>query len=221
MKHITLSLSLLLGVLFAGAQIKPYHTTGLGMNFSYALTDDTQNGNVIPRFTFLYNMNNNYHFDFAEHFGMYAGYSIGNVGFISEWNDSLQTKKKFRTYNIGVPIGFKVGNLDPKEPFYFFFGGAMEIPFHFKEKTFYDGKKDGKIKEWGSNRVNILQPNLFVGITFPNKNTLKFSYYPMDFLNNSYTENINGTQVRPYSNFLHSNIVLITYGAGLTNVKKK
>lgn len=221
MKRIALSLSLLLGVLLAGAQIKPYHTTGIGMNFSYALIDDSENGNVIPRFTYFFNMNNNYHFDFSENIGMYAGYSIGNVGFIAEWNDSLQTKKKFRTYNIGIPLGIKVGDLNPKKPFYFFLGGAMEIPFHFKEKTFYDGKKDHKFTEWGSERVNPLQPNLFVGVTFPNKTTLKISYYPMDYLNTTYTENINGLTVQPYSNFLHSNIILITYGAGLTKVKKK
>lgn len=221
MKRTVLSLGFLFSVLFLVAQVKPYHTTGFGTNFSYALLDDTQNGSVIPRYAPFWNMNNNYHFDFAESFGMFAGYSIGNVGFIAQWNDSLQTKKKYRTYNLGIPIGFKIGNLDQKEPFYFFFGGAMEIPFHFKEKTFHDGKKVSKYREWMSERVNLLQPNFFVGITFPNKNTLKFVYYPLDYLNTTFTENNGGVQTQPYSNFLHSNIIMITYGAGLTRVKKK
>ena len=221
MKRTVLSIVFLFSILIVAAQIKPYHTTGMGTNYSYALIDDTENGRVIPRYAPFWNINNNYHFDFSKNFGMFAGYSIGNVGFIVEWNDSLKTKKKFRTYNIGVPIAFKIGTFDPDEPFYFFFGGAMEIPFHFKEKTFYDGKKVKKTIEWGSERVNLLQPCLFVGITFPNKNTLKFSYYPMDFLNTGYTENINGTPYQPYANFLHSNIIMITYGAGLTRVKKK
>ena len=221
MKRTILSLGFLLSILIVSAQIKPYQTTGLGMNFSYALLDDTDDGTVTPRFAPLYNMSNYYHFDFAKSFGMFAGFTVGNVGFIVDWKDSLQTTKKFRTYNFGVPIGFKLGQMDAKEPFYFFFGGALEIPFHFKEKTFYDGKKDHKIKEWASDRVNILQPSLFVGITFPNRNSVKISYYPMDFLNTSYTENVNGVQTRPYSNILHSNIIMITYGAGLTNIKKK
>lgn len=221
MKRTILSLAFLLSILIAGAQIKPYHTTGMGMNFSYSLIDDTEDGSVIPRFAPFYNMTNVYHFDFAKQFGMFTGFTIGNVGFITEWNDPMKTKKKFRTYNFGVPISFKLGNLNPKEPFYFFFGGAMEIPFHYKEKTYYSGKKVDKIKEWGSTRVNLLQPTLFLGITFPNKSSIKISYYPLDYLNTGYTENDNGTQVQPYSNFLHSNIILITYGAGLTNVKKK
>ena len=220
MKTLLFSLSFFLLVSVSTAQVKPYHTTGMGFNFSYAMLDDTQNPNVIPRFSYFFNMNNNYHFDFSQNFGMFTGYSINNIGFITSYNDSLSTKKKYRTYNIGIPVGIKFGNLDKKEPFYFFLGGSMEIPVHFKEKTFYDDKKVDKFTEWASERVNLLQPNLFIGLTFPNKSTLRFKYYPLDYINSNFSENIGGNIIQPYSNIKHSNLIVISYGAGLTNIKK-
>lgn len=221
MKTLLISLSFFFLVSLSIAQVKPYHTTGMGFNFSYALLDDTQNPNVIPRFSYFFNMNNNYHFDFSQNFGMFAAYTISNIGFIASYNDSLKTKKKFRTYNLGIPVGIKIGNFDKKNPFYFFLGGSMEIAFHFKEKTFYNDKKVDKFTEWASERVNLLQPNLFIGITFPNKSTLRIKYYPLDYINSSFSENIGGNIIQPYSNINHSNLIIISYGAGLTHLKKK
>jgi hypothetical protein len=44
-------------------------------------------------------------------------FSVRNVGFIHDVDET--TRKKYRTYNMGIPLGIKIGNLSEK---FLFFG---------------------------------------------------------------------------------------------------
>jgi hypothetical protein len=84
-----------------------------------------------------------------------------NVGYIAEGYvdpaNQVVYKKKFRTYNLAIPVGLKVGNLEGV----FVFGGySVEFPFVYKEKTFDGGDKIGKITGWFSNRPEPLQTRI-------------------------------------------------------------
>ena len=49
---------------------------------------------------------------------------------------------KFRTYNLGIPIGeLKSVILDDK---FLFLGYELEIPIHYKQKTFINEDKEDK-----------------------------------------------------------------------------
>jgi hypothetical protein len=54
--------------------------------------------------------------DVNKNFGLFTGLALRNVGYITkdyiDPADSLNYKKKFRSYNLGIPLGFKVGNLE-------------------------------------------------------------------------------------------------------------
>lgn len=204
----------------AKAQVKTYSTSGSDLILSYAMLDDTLNPNVIPRFSCFFHINQHFHFDVAKHFGFFTGYGIRNIGFIAKYDDVLNTTKKYRTYNFSVPVGFKLGDFSNSDPFFFFIGGAIDIPFHFKEKTFWDTKKVSKNTEWFSERVNLLQPSAFIGFTFPNKSSLKVQYFFNDFLNHNYSYTENGTTYRPYGRFNASNIIAVSYGRYFTGNKK-
>ena len=101
------------------------------------------------------------------------------------------TKKKFRNYNLAIPVGVKLGNLNKV----FFYGGyEIEFPFNYKEKTYIDEQKT-KFNVWFSKRVPSYYNTVFVGVQFPYGLSLKFKYYLSEFFNQGYTES-DGTQ--PY-----------------------
>jgi hypothetical protein len=202
------------------AQVKTYSTSGSDLILSYAMLDDTLNPDVVPRFSCFLHINQHFHFDVAKHFGFFTGYGIRNIGFIAKYNDALNTTKKYRTYNFSVPFGFKFGTFEDKKPFFFFAGTAIDIPFHFKEKTFWDKEKVSKNNEWISERVNLLQPSAFIGITFPNKSSLKIQYFFNNFLNHNYSYTDDGTVYRPYGRFNATNIISINYGTYFIGNKK-
>lgn len=186
----------------ANAQVKSYVTTGGELVFSFAEIDNNGiNPENILRFSPVFNVQVFGNFDFGKHFGLIAGGSIRNVGFING-NTNVENsgiKKKYRTYSLGIPLGFKIGNVNN----FFFFGGyEIEFPFHYKEKTFINGtKQDSKISTWFSGRVPVLYNSVFAGIQFPYGLNLKFKYYFTNFFNESFTETVNGVQVMPYDNY--------------------
>ena len=82
------------------------------------------------------------------------------------------------------------------------FGGyEVEFPFHYKEKTFVDEKKE-KFTAWFSNRIEQFQHGVIVGIQFPYGTSIKFKYYFSEYHNQGYTES-DGYQ--PYAG-LKSNV---------------
>jgi len=206
---------------FASAQVNTYLTTGSDYRFSGVMLDDTEDPTMVPRFTLWWNFSENFHVDLAQSFGFFTGIGLVNHGFIAQYNDSLNTKVKFRTYNLEVPLGFKIGRVGAMDPMFFFAGGAIGLPLHYKEKVFYNDKKDYIIREWFSDRVEMLQPSAFVGMTLSNSMTLKVQYYFNDFMNTTFSENVGGMVVKPYLHMLHSNVIAVSVGGSFTGLKKK
>ena len=96
---------------------KAYVTTGGELIFSFANVE--QNGNSLSsvmRFSPVVNLQVMVNQDMNEKFGLFSGLSVRNVGYITndykDPSNNLIYKKKFRTYNLAVPLGVKVGDLD-------------------------------------------------------------------------------------------------------------
>ena len=184
------------------AQVRTYATTGGELIFSFAEIDNNGiNPDNIIRFSPVFNLQVWGNVDFNKNVGLLFGGSIRNVGFINGNTDAENSgvKKKYRTYNLGIPIGFKFGNVNK----FFVFGGyEIEFPFHYKEKTFINGsKQDNKISTWFTKRVPTFYNSVFAGIQFPYGMNLKFKYYFTNFFNESFTENVGGDVVMPYDGY--------------------
>ncbi len=195
------------------AQNKVYYSNGFEFILSGAdVKFNSVDVNTNMRFTLFFHTQQHVNYDFNDHFGLFTGFNIRNVGFIVEdyyqnvgfsdinsddpnWNKN--TKIKRRSYALGFPLAFKVGSFD--KHFFFFAGGEYEWMFHYKQKQFIDGNKS-IYKEWNSNRVNSWIPSLFAGVQFPQGFRLKFKYYLDDFLNPSFTGEDFGRPV-DYSEF--------------------
>lgn len=176
---------------------KPYITSDGEMILGFA--DITQNGvkaSSVPRFTIFFHAQALAHFDRTEKFGWYTGLGIRNVGFI--YDQDISTRKKYRTYNLGIPLGLKFGDLDG---LYLYGGYELEIPINYKEKTFINEVKEDKYNVWFSNRVPNIYNTVFVGVRFPRGISLKFKYYLTPFFNEGYTQVVNGVTETPYANF--------------------
>jgi hypothetical protein len=187
---------------------KAYVTTGGELIFSFANVE--QKGNNLSstmRFSPVFNLQVMLNQDMNKNFGLFTGLAVRNVGYIT--NDyidpvnSLNYKKKFRTYNLGLPLGIKVGDLDKA----FFYGGyEIEMAFTYKEKTYDGGDKIDKITGWFSDRNELFQHGFLAGVQFPRGINLKFKYYLSEFHNQDYTTNAG---IKPYSG-LKSNIFYIS-----------
>jgi hypothetical protein len=149
----------------------------------------------IPRFTLFFNVGHNYNYDFNKHFGIFTGLNIKNIGLITK--DSNDVKLKRRVYTLGIPLGFKIGDLR-RGSFFFFAGGSYDLAFNYKEKKFVNGDKVDKFNEWFSDRTPILMPSLFAGIRITPGFGLKIQYYPNDFFNKNYKETLVGGTTQPY-----------------------
>jgi hypothetical protein len=191
-----------------------YWSVGSETILSFANIDNNsdESGNII-RFAPVLNIQGMYNIDLSEKAGFFTGLAFRNVGYIYDnysltENDQLITvKKKFRTYNIGVPVGIKLGNITKA----FLFGGyEVELPFHYKEKTFVDEKKE-KFTSWFSDRVEMFQHGIVAGIQLPYGTAIKFKYYFSEFHNQGYTESSGN---KPYEN-LESNIFYISLNYSL------
>jgi len=169
---------------FAQDNKKVYTTTSGELIFSFANINykGDETGSIL-RFSPVVNIQNWINVDKSENFGWFSGLSVRNVGFIYEPPDQAGIKKKYRTYNIGIPIGIKVGNLSDK---FLFAGYELEIPVHFKEKTFENEDKT-KNGVWFSNQVTTFNHSLMAGVQLPYGATLKFKYYLSNFFNKDYT----------------------------------
>lgn len=182
---------------------KAYVTTGGELIFSFA--NIKQNGaseSSTLRFSPVVNFQVMLNKDVNKNFGLFTGLALRNVGYImGDYKDTsnLTFKKKFRSYNIGIPVGIKVGNLDKT---FFYAGYEVEFAIAYKEKTFEDGDKIDKITGWFSNRQEIFQHGFLAGVQFPYGANIKFKYYLSEFNNRDYT---NSAGEKPYG-ALKSNI---------------
>lgn len=216
MKYV-FALALLYSFVLATAQdsttpsVEIYSTNGGEFIFSFADVDvDEADIDGILRFSAFFHVGQKWHFDFGNNFGLFTGYGIRNIGFITE-DDGIEidefageiqvgdeVKVKRRAYALGVPLAFKLGNFGRNT---FVYGGAeIDFLFNYKEKLFINGDKEEKFNEWFSERTNLLMPSVFGGMQFPGGVNLQFKYYLTNFLNQDYTERVAGVTVRPYEN---------------------
>ena len=189
-------------------QVKTYATTGLEVIFSMAdINDNGADMSSTLRFEPVINIETMYNADLSNNFGIFSGLAIRNVGYIYDHytdpsNEAIY-KKKFRSYNIGVPLGIKIGNLDRM----FLYGGyEVELAWLYKERTYESGDKINTTKGWFSDRQNIFQHGFLVGVQFPYGANLKFKYYLSEFHNQDY---VNAEGIMPYQG-LNSNIWYIS-----------
>lgn len=183
---------------------KAYVTSGGELIFSLAHIEQNGSGEGSTlRFSPVFNLQVMLNKDLNKNLGLFTGLALRNVGYImNDYKDpssNLIYKKKFRSYNLGIPVGLKVGNLDKT----FFYGGyEIELAMAYKEKTYDGGDKISKITGWFSSRQELFQHGFFVGIQFPYATNLKFKYYLSEFHNRDYTNNAG---IKPYG-ALKSNI---------------
>ncbi|MBW6459308.1 MAG: hypothetical protein K0B08_01940 [Bacteroidales bacterium] len=189
----------LLSMLTASASIaqqtKLYGSTSMEMIFSFADIENQgyDQGNIM-RWAPVINPQVMVNADFGNVFGLFSGLAIRNVGFIYE-NPLDGNKYKYRTYNAGIPAGFKLGKLDK----FFVFGGyEIEFPFAYKEKQFVDGVKEDKFTVWFSDRVEPVQHSLLAGIQFPYGIAVKVKYYLTNFHHRDFTATGADGNVKPY-----------------------
>ncbi len=203
MKLITALSFFMFSIIVTGfSQSKAYFTSGGEMIFSFAAIEDNGNSeSSIMRWSPFFNAQSMANLDLHENFGVFSGLAIRNVGFIYDHYkvntgekafNEVTVKKKFRSYNLGIPVGIKVGNLDKM----FIYGGyEVELPLHYKEKTFDDNNNKQKETYWFSNRMERIQHGLLFGIQFKQGANLKFKYYLSNFHNQDFVDR-NGN--RPY-----------------------
>jgi hypothetical protein len=188
----------------AFSQKRRYSTAGAETILSFAnINDHGSKEGAIIRYSPI-NIQTYYHSDFNTHAGIFIGLALRNIGYIYD-NYKTPTlpvvtyKKKFRSYNLGVPVGIKVGNLDKT---FFYAGYEVELPVFYKEKTFDGGDKIDKITGWFSKRQELFQHGVLTGVQFPHGLNLKFKYYLSEFHNQDFTD---GAGNKPYAG-LQSNV---------------
>jgi len=168
-----------------GQDKKVYTTTSGELIFSFAnINYKGSEASSVMRFSPVLNIQNWLNVDHSDKFGMFTGLSLRNVGFIYDVPDQPNTRMKHRTYNIGIPAGIKLGNLNKA---FLFAGYEIEFPINYKEKKFVDEDKVEKDVYWFTKRVTPVQHSLMAGIQLPYGATLKFKYYLTNFFNKDYT----------------------------------
>lgn len=176
-----------------------------GGEFIFSFADVEKNGlslDTPPRFSMFLHLGQNYHWNLNEYAGLYTGYGLRNIGYITR-EDELKTKR--RTYSLGIPLAAKFGALDKN--FYVYGGTSFELFFHYKQKQFIDDQKS-KFSEWFTPRTERFTYSLFAGMQFPGGINLKFKYYPGDFLNRDFRGRDFGQEV-DYSIFTRSNLFYV------------
>lgn len=118
------------------------------------------------------------HIDFSKSFGLYTGLGIKNIGMINHF-EYHKTNFKQRAYALSVPLAVKLGNM--KNQNYIALGGELDLMMHYKQKFLYD---DSKIKkgEWFSDKLNLLNPAVFLQFKFLRSQVITFKYFLNDFL---------------------------------------
>jgi hypothetical protein len=196
-------------------QSRGYWSGGGEMLFSWAdITDNGADASSTLRWSPVINVQGRYNQDFSDKFGVFTGLYCLNVGYIyDDYQDRTNDpnvfgpphKEKFRSYNVGAPIGIKIGDLKGT---HFYGGYEIEFPIRYKEKTFEGSDKVNTTTGWFSDRQEPFQHGFFVGVQFPYDFHIRFKYYVSEFHNQDYTT---GDGIKPYSG-LESHIMYISLG---------
>jgi len=171
---------------------------GNGLDFAMLSTSITSRPGkstylTTPRFTAIVNFGFSFHYDLNEHFGFLSGLGLRNMGFIDKYGDSTV---KRRVYSLGIPLGIKFGDLRNRN--FVIAGGGVDVPFNYREKGFVHRGNKAKFNEWFSDRTPPVTPFVFAGYSFNPGFTLKLQYYPGNFFNQDFTDNMG---VKPYTNY--------------------
>ena len=167
----------------------------------------TYNATSAVRFTYVINYGVSFNFNLSRHFGIFTGVDLKNIGFIEKNYNGNETVKR-RTYNLGAPLGIKIGNLKRKG-MYLFLGGGLDLPINYKEKEFVERTNKTKFNEWFSSRTPTVMPYVFAGIKIKNGVTFKLQYYPNNFLNPDYTAS---GGIKPYAGYnVHVTMLSLGY----------
>lgn len=164
----------------------------------YSGPDGNSDGRM--RFSVFPNTEIAYNIDGKGLWGMYSGLTFRNIGLI--WNDGQRHKR--RALSFGVPLAFKVGDLENDK--FLFVGGEAEFFFHYKRKDWtVDGSKI-KNGSWLSDEVNQFQPSIMLGY-----NTgvlmLRAKYYINTFFNEDFERPVAGGGVEKVYANSNSNII--------------
>lgn len=180
---------------------KWYFSNEAEMIFSFAdIESDSMNIDNILRWSPVFNYMGHINYDVSKNIGFDLGLGIRNVGFIAKFPGAENDlKMKFRTYNLGLPIGIKIGDLHQKNPFFLYAGFELEMPFQYKEKKFENGDKTNKTTGWFSDRTDLFTQSAYAGVQFPNGLSLKFKYYLKNFFNQDYQIIEDGVASKPYA----------------------
>lgn len=162
----------------------------------------------VPRFTGFVHLGVNINYDFNKNIGLFTGINVKNIGFIEKYDNPDSTVKR-RTYTFGIPLALKIGSL--RYGSYFIAGGGIDFPFNYKEKGFIKRSNKTKFNEWFSSRTPAAMPYVFIGAHLRPLMTIKLQYYPGNFMNPNYRQNISGTITEPYRDY---NVQLIMLTAG-------
>ena len=212
MKYLFTSLFILFIVQLPISGQRIYTATGGEIIFQSALVEQQQNDiNTNLRFSAAFHLGEYLHADLGNNFGFFSGIGLRNVGFITDEND---VKIKYRSYNLGIPIAFKIGSF--KKNIFVFGGAEYEWMFHFKQKTFVEGEKF-KYTSWFSKRTPSFIPSAFAGVQFPGGIQLKFRYYLDNFLNNRYD---GGNEYNNYTVFSKTQVWYISLSFMVKNKKE-
>ncbi|MBL8000662.1 MAG: hypothetical protein JNL05_01765 [Flavobacteriales bacterium] len=188
-----------------------YQSSGFELAFSYPLLDykGSTDGGVI-RFAPVVQAQHVFNFDLGEHLGAFAGVSVNNVGFIYQDPDGVTTYK-FRSYDLGLPLGIKLGTMNAG----LLFGGySVEWPINYREKTFQYGDKVERFNAWFGERVVNPQQAVMLGLQTRHGICLKVKYYLTNFHDQDFTETEAGTTYAPYAGF-NAHVLHVALGFAL------
>ena len=127
--------------------------------------------------------------------GAYGGLTLKNGGVIYDYEGDRYKK---RAISIGPEIGVLLGN-----SFFLMAAVGFDYNLHYKEKIFPNQKRSEKqvvLREWWSNRVTKFNPHAKVGLGMREGLYVYVDYYFSEFLNQDFTETINGVEIKPYHN---------------------
>ena len=204
-KHLTTIILLLFisTILYSQESKFSFYNSGEWILSGSALSVNGDSDVSTIRFSPWYNAQYTMNYQAIKHVGVFLGLDMRNVGFIykttlnTEAGD-IDIKKKFRTYNLGIPLGIKIGKSDGLN---FYAGYEIEFPFHYKEKTFTNGIKNFKQKKWFSDKVPTYLTSVYGGFESKQGFNLKFKLYLDKFFNPAYKGDVNGMPGCGYESF--------------------
>ncbi len=159
---------------------KIYPANQTDLIFSMAQMNATAGVATTPvvRFSGFINHELQIHFELSKTIGVYSGWGIKNIGMINHM-EYKGVNFKQRAYALSMPLALKMGNL--KEQGYLAVGTELNVMTHYKEKFLYDETKVKK-SEWFSNKVNLLNPAVFLQVKFFKSQVITLKYFLNDFL---------------------------------------